>query len=381
MWFTVQKQTLLILTFSAIHRDARVLKQINLFKDSFRVSTCGFGPAPPGVAEHIEIPSTESITYMDGRLITLRMYRQVYWRTPAIAWAKRALAGRDFDLAFANDFESVPLALYIKPRLGVHADLHEYSPSQFEHNEAWNRRIRPYREWVIRKYVSDANSWTTVCEGLSEKYNEVFGFRPNVVTNAAPFADLRPSPVAEPIRLVHHGAVGVVRGIDQMMYAVMASSANVSFDLYLNDASGNQLPVLRKIAEADPRVTVLDAVPYGELISLLNTYDVGLSMIQPSTFNLKYALPNKLFDYVQARVGVITGPSPEMATIVSNFSLGVVTEDFSEGALTAVVDSLKPQEIRSWKSNANRAARELSSETQDPNWIEPLLALGAARGI
>ena len=37
---------LLIISFSPIARDARVLKQVRLFTPKYEVTTCGFGPAP-----------------------------------------------------------------------------------------------------------------------------------------------------------------------------------------------------------------------------------------------------------------------------------------------------------------------------------------------
>lgn len=212
-WYAiaVEKPTLLILSFTEAVRDARILKQVALFKGSFRVVTCTYGPAPLGVVEHIQVPSSEAISYMNGRMITLKLYSLVYWRTPAIVWANRTLRGRRFDVVLADDYEAVPLALSLKPKYGVHADLHEYAPSQFEHVQAWNKRIKPYREWVVRKYVSRADSWTAACQGFADKYNEVFGFLPEVVTNAAPYANLSPTPVEDPIRLVHHGGASDAR--------------------------------------------------------------------------------------------------------------------------------------------------------------------------
>lgn len=39
-------------------------------------------------------------------------------------------------------------------------------------------------------------------------------------------------------------------------------------------------------------------------------------MIPPATFNHIWCLPNKFFDFLQARLGIVTGPSPERARIV-----------------------------------------------------------------
>lgn len=369
------KPTLLILSFSPLYRDARVLKQINLFKDQYDVTTCGYGPPPMEGVTHIEIPEQQGMWDLNGRFITLRLYSRVYWDLDGVNWVWDRLKGRKFDGVLANDYDTVPIGVRLKPRHGVHADLHEYAPSQGEENEAWARRIKPWREWVLKRYATKAASSTTVCEGLAEKFQTEFGFKPSVVTNAAPYADLQPEPVHSPLRLVHHGAANPNRGIDWMIRSISASSRDFVFDLYLPHASSGAVEVLRKQAESDPRITVKDAVPYTELIPLLNTYDVGISAILPNTFNLKHALPNKIFDYVQARLGIITGPSPEMARLVREHDLGLVLPDFSEEALTDAITNLDPAKINLWKQNANQVAEPLSSHNQNQGWADPISKL------
>ena len=213
---------MLILSFSEIINDARVLKQVNLFKDGWAVTTCGFGPAPEGVAEHLRVPDDEIWLNLDGRLITLKQYR-------------RLLRGRkhDFQVVLANEPEAVPVALGLSPGWGVHADLHEYTPSLYEQNPAWNRRIKPYFEWLVGKYVRRADSWSSPSDGVGAKYLKEFGFEPTTVANAAPHEPLSPSPVGDAIRFVHHGGAQRNRRLDVMIQAFMDSKVEGSFDLFL----------------------------------------------------------------------------------------------------------------------------------------------------
>ena len=224
------KPSLLILSFSPLVRDARLLKQINLFKEDYAVTTCGYGPQPvPGV-EHIEIPIEQGMWNLNGRLITLKMYNRVYWSLDGVDWVWNKLKGRRFDAILANDYDTVPIAIRLKPRGGVHADLHEYAPSQGEENEAWARRIKPWREWVLRKYATQVKSGTTVAQGIADKYKATCGFSPALVANATPYAALHPSPVHTPLKLVHHGGANPNRGIDRMIEAAMRSTADFQFD-------------------------------------------------------------------------------------------------------------------------------------------------------
>lgn len=73
-----------------------------------------------------------------------------------------------------------------------------------------------------------------------------------------------------------------------------------------------------------------------------------------------FTLPNKYFDYVQARLGIAVGPSPEMADLTERHGLGVVAEGFSPETITASLRDVTAEEIRSWKRHADSAAHELS---------------------
>ena len=112
-----------------------------------------------------------------------------------------------------------------------------------------------------------------------------------------------------------------------------------------------------------------------ELLPLVNTYDVGIHVLPPTVTNNALALPNKFFDYVQARLAVIVGPSPEMAEYVERFGVGAVTRDFSAAALAELVDSLDAAAVDRMKAASNMHARELSSEAQVLVWKRAIDAL------
>ncbi|MFF8817385.1 glycosyltransferase family 1 protein [Leucobacter sp. NPDC015123] len=371
------KPKVLILSFSPITNDARVLKQVELFKERYEVTTCGYGEPPSGVVEHFRIPDDRLAYDLYGRYITLRQYRAVYSRLGAVRWCREQLVPGSWDVVLANDVETVPLALELKPHAGVHADLHEYTPRMKEHNLAWAQKISPYFVWLCRKYVTKAASWTTVSMGLAREYERVFGITPEIVTNAAPYQNRPVRSVSEPIRLVHSGACLRDRNLLDMLEGVRRATRPVTLDLFLtkNDPSYHAEIVAR--AAEIPAVTVHEPVPYAALPDALAEYDVGVFVLKPINFNYEWALPNKLFDFVQARLGIVVGPSAEMSTIVREYGLGTVAGDFTPEGLAQEINELTPEKVLAWKRAADRAADELSAEHQVKEWalaLERLLA-------
>lgn len=362
-------QSLLILSFSDISADARVLKQVAAFRDRYEVTTCGYGPAPEGVADHVQLPSDQEVWRYSRALLLLRQYARAYRENGAVRAASAALEGRRFDIVLANDVDAVPLAVSLRPRRGVHADLHEFAPAQKSELLRWRLFVAPFMSWICRTSVIRATSVTTVAHGIAREYRRRFGIAAGVVTNATPFADQSPTEVHSPLALVHSGACFRNRHLDIMLDALELTRTPATLDLYLTPNDPAYLAELTDRARSLPNVRLHDPVPYRELVPTLHGYDVGVFVLPPVNVNYRWALPNKLFDFVQARLGVVVGPSPEMAELVRKEGFGLVADDFTAAGLARVLDTLTPESVAQLKQRSDQVAVPLSSETQVALWV------------
>lgn len=377
---SADRPRLLIISFSRLVSDARVLKQIVRFRDEYVVTTLGYGPAPEGVFEHREVPEELPLWRWPRIPLLLRQYRRAYGGNPAIAAARQLLVSVEADLVLANDVEAAGLARTVVAPSRIHADLHEYAPRQKEDVPRWRLFVAPFVRWQLRRFVVGVASTSTVGTRIAREYRARFGLDPIVVTNAAPYRDLAPSESAASgrIRIVHSGAALADRGIDAIIDGVEASTAEVSLDLYLTANDPAYLEGIRRRTAESQRVTLRPTVAYDELHETLNGYDVGVHLLPPVNFNNANALPNKFFDYVQARLGIIVGPSPEMSWIVNERGLGAVCGGFDGDALRRVLDGLDVDQVRQWKLAADRSARALSSDTQVEEWAIALAAISGS---
>lgn len=363
-------RSLLIMSFSDISADARVLKQVSAFRDRYEVTTCGYGSAPEGVADHVQLPSTEEVWQYSRRLLVLRQYERAYRENRAVRAAATALEDRVFDVILANDVDAVPLALSLKPRAGVHADLHEFAPAQKSELLRWRVFVAPFMAWLCRTSVTRASSVTTVAHGIAREYRRRFGITASVVTNATPFTDHAPTAAHVPLALVHSGACFRNRHLDIMLDALERTRTPATLDLFLTPNDPTYLAELKARAASMTQVQVHEPVPYRELVGTLHDYDVGVFVLPPVNVNYRWALPNKLFDFVQARLGVVVGPSPEMAELVRRERFGLVAADFTADALAQVLDTLTPDVVERLKRRSDEVSVPLSSETQVAVWVD-----------
>ena len=363
---------ILVLSYTPFAQEPRALKQVRFLRGEHEVTTAGFGPSPFADVPHIQIPQLDTYRWgMVGKLLAagfllLRWYRALRWVNALDRWTAANISP-SWDIVIAHDLKVLDVSFELTPVNGVILDLHEYAPRQEEHSLLWRVLIAPYHRWMCRTKVPKAAAVVTVSQGIADEYKQQFGFDSTLVVNATPYYDLPIGQVGSPLRLVHSGGVAVQRRLDIMIQGVRESTANVTLDLYLV-GEPTLLAQLRALAGDDQRIRFHDPVPYDELVPTLNGYDVGLSIFPPTTFNLAWCLPNKFFDFVQARLGEIVGPSPEMARFVDEYGIGLVLPDFEPASLAAALESLTAEQVASWKAASAAHADALSSESQAAIW-------------
>lgn len=382
---------ILCLSLSPIHRDARVLRQLEVLAAVGDVTTVGYGPRPDLATEHLEIPQNLTSLPQTPRgvaLLAARRFRAAELAAPAVAEAQRRLQGHRFDLVVANEARILALAFDVAHGAPVWADMHEWAPEERTQVLSWRLLVAPFMTHLCATYLPRAAAVTTVGGAIAELYRDRFGVEAQVMRNSSPWRDLHPSPTdGSPIRLVHSGGAEPSRNIETIIDVVRELGPGFTLDLLLVPAAdgGRYLGTLKERAKGCDRITFRDPVRPHELPDALNVYDVGVHWIPPTQTNARLALPNKFFDYVQARLAVAIGPSVEMATLVDKYGLGFVSESFEPADCAASLRALDAESVRAAKAASDAASRELSFEADaavGAGIIERLLGpRGASPGL
>lgn len=359
--------SILCISLSPLVRDARVLRQLGVLAQHGEVTTVGFGPRPAGATRHLSVPdhlSTLPQTPLSVARLATRRFRQAELAAPAVRSALRALRGRRYDLVVANDARVLALAFAVAGGAPVWADMHEWAIGQRDQYFVWRQLVAPLMDYYCRTYLPRAAAVTTVAPSLMHEYDTAYGLSTQLVRNARTWEpDLLPTPVAPggTVRLVHSGGAEPNRKLTWLIDAAR-DQPDATLDLYLvTGGAPAYLDRLREYAGGDPRIRFRDPVLPADLPKALNDYDLGVFSLPPDNFNMTHTLPNKLFDFVQARLGIVVSPSPEMARFVRENELGAVADDYSAGSLSAAIRSMTPERIAAAKQSAQARAKELSN--------------------
>jgi glycosyltransferase involved in cell wall biosynthesis len=362
-----RSRRILCISFSDINRDARVLRQLEVLAELGEVTTVAYGERPPGATEHLRIdaglPSLPQ-TPAGVALLALRRYDRVELAAPGNQEVLRQVGDRTFDLVVANEARAMAVAHRVAAGAPVVADMHEWAPEERAHVRSWRLLVKPFMTYQCAKYLPRMAGVTVVNDAIGRLYQERFGVLPHTVRNAGPFHELQPAElVPGRIRLVHSGGAVPGRNIEALIEAVQRLDERFTLDLYLVPArdGGKYLDSLRALIAGDQRITLHPPVRPDELVDTLHGYDVGLFSLPPLTPNHRLMLPNKIFDYIQARLAVVFSSAVETDRLINEHELGPIAPDPSAEALRATLAPLTEDLVRGYKQNADKAAKVLNS--------------------
>jgi hypothetical protein len=342
------------------------MRQIRLLENDYQVTVAGYGQKPDAKIRFVKLEKSPASLlrklFWSVKLL-IGAFESYYWNQEQVRSALKLLNTGDFDLVIANDISSVPLALRLAGAHPVLIDAHEYSPREFDDKWLWRLLFGRYNHTLCQRYLPSASAMTTVCRGIADEYGRVYGVHPVVVHNAPLDQKLPPSSVSEShIRLIHHGAAIRSRHLGVMIDMMKHLDERFSLDFMLMETDALYIRELRQAAKGDSRIKFVEPVPMPEICQHINKYDMGVFLLPPVNFNYKHALPNKFFEFVQARLGVAIGPSPEMAALLHTYNCGVVAESFTPEALAASLKTLNAANVAAFKQAAHMAATDLSYE-------------------
>jgi len=278
---------------------------------------------------------------------------------------------RKVDLLVSNDLDTL-MACFLASRFKSRAlvyDSHEY----FTEVPELVGRQNTQRIWkLIEKLCLPGVKFSsTVSHSIADAYHQQYGVSMKVIRNLP----LRNTKLARrpdllfcnPKRIIiYQGALNLGRGLEGMISS-MQYLKEFQFQIFGEGDIRERLVELVRQLGIEDRVVFMGRLPFDELKEYTRQASLGVSLEEDMGLNYRYALPNKLFDYIQARVPVLVSSLPEMKKIIEDYDIGEVLRDSDPELLAQQVrEMMNSHEFRiKWKKNLRSAANDLCWEKEE----------------
>lgn len=166
--------------------------------------------------------------------------------------------------------------------------------------------------------------------------------------------------------ILYQGVINPSRGLDKIIPA-MKNIKNAELWIAGDGPKKTEYFELTKSLGLENKVQFLGKLLPENLRSITQKASVGLSIEENNGLSYYYSMPNKISDYIQARIPVVVSDFPEMRKVVDRYQCGEKIQEYSQLAekINLVLENGKEY----YKDYLEHAATELCWEKEEPKII------------
>lgn len=365
-------KTIAIICLTPFYKEPRVIRTIQALKSNYNLLIFSDGSsyeefksiniAKYNIDYEFVYNKNKVISKLQSLFLKIRnekfpsvlYFQKKYWHNRSEA--QKLIQRSKFDLVIAHGIYALPLISGLNCKKIFNA--HEYYLKELEDNAVWLKYTMPYYQYILNNYLKECDLIFAVNKPIGEEYSKIYGVNYEEITNATDFVELNPSEVKSEISIIHHGAAIRNRQLELMIECVNQLPDKYTLTLML--VKTDELYYNELLKYKSNKIKFIEPVEVSAIAKSINHFDIGLFILPPVNYNWLNALPNKLFEFIQARLALAVSPNPLMKEIVNENQIGIVAKDYSAESMASSIASLSIAQILEFKKNSNVIANKVN---------------------
>ncbi len=275
----------------------------------------------------------------------------------------------------AGDFYSLAAAKFIKMKYKaklIYDSREIYSQLNSLKDRTFARKLIEFREKYLVTYVDKIMVTADVDAAYLKKlfmhtipYNIIKNLPPKQELFESNFLRDRFKISSEKIILLYQGWVLEGRGLNALIRAM----ESIDFAELVIIGDGEYLNSLKELVNKEgleSKVHFTGLIPYNELSNATISADIGIVLFEDTSISYQNALPNKLFEFIQSALPVITSGQNTMREVVENESIGLTIDKVESSDLLKAIQKMSDVTTRNnFKKNILEIRDKFTYETQE----------------
>jgi glycosyltransferase involved in cell wall biosynthesis len=269
------------------------------------------------------------------------------------------------DILLSNDLDTLlPNYLVgVLQKKSIVYDSHELFPEipELVHKPLVKKCWSTLEAWILPHLK---NSYT-VCQSIATFYDKKYNSNFKTILNLPNKKELEfgdfPFKKGDKKIILYQGAVNIGRGLE-LIIETMHFLDNCIL-VIIGDGDIYEA-LVKKVADKNlnNKIHFLGKISPKELHKLTPLANLGLSIEEDLGLNYRFALPNKVFDYILAEVPILVSDLPEMKQVVQNYNVGEIIKNRKPTELAKQIEKLLEKDF---SNQLTKAKKELVWENQE----------------
>lgn len=266
------------------------------------------------------------------------------------------------DVLLSNDLDSL-LPNYIISNLQKKKlvyDSHELFSELPSVQGRFSQKIWRYLE---KRLLPKIKYFFTVSDSIADWYFNAYGTKPLVLKNLPEYKNISKKESKEKY-ILYQGALNDGRGLIPLIEAMQKIDTTT---LKIAGKGPHKSKIEKAISQFNvgDKVELLGNLHPKELLSITQNATMGISLEEDFGLSYRYSLPNKLFDYIQAKTPVVATYLPEIKKIITAYKIGEVIENHSPESISTTINKVLENGKDYYQQNLETASKELIWENQE----------------
>jgi len=213
---------------------------------------------------------------------------------------------------------------------------------------------------IEKLIVPKLKNMYTVNEAIANIYHNKYSTKVHVIKNIAPsFKDevldknFKKKIKGDHKMLILQGTgINKDRGAEEAIEMMQYLNNTILYIIGSGDIFKSLIEKVKGL-KLQEKVFIIGKMPYENLIQYTRIADLGLSLDKNTNLNYEYSLPNKVFDYVQAKTPLLVSNRKLVAEFVSENTIGKVVTTHNPKLLAKIISEIfeDKEQYALWKRN------------------------------
>ena len=213
----------------------------------------------------------------------------------------------------------------------------------------------------------------TVSQSIVDQYEKEYGIRPYLVRNIPPANSFSVTatrkslqmPEDKTVLLLQGAGINEGRGGEEIVQSMQHLP---DYHLFIV-GEGTVIPQLKEMTkqmQLQDRITFVPRQTPENLFNYTSLADIGMAIDTDQSANLRFSLPNKIFEYIKAGTPMVVSNLVERANIVKTYDVGEIASTVTPESIAEAVKKLAlPERLSQCRENCKTAAQELTWENEE----------------